>query len=159
MSLMEIREGGLAHPAVIDLLREHLHGLAQLSPPESVHALGVDALRRPGIDFWSAWEGDHLLGFGALKRLDSTHAEIKSMRTAHEHLRQGVGAALLCHLLDQAAQRGIRRLSLETGSAREFMPAHLLYQRFGFVACAPFADYVDDPNSVFMSKELQPDLP
>jgi putative acetyltransferase len=153
---MDIREGGLEHPDVLALLREHLQGLARLSPPESVHALGLDALRQPDVDFWSAWRDDALLGFGALKRLDAAHAEIKSMRTARAHLCQGVAAALLRHLLDTAGRRGLGRLSLETGSAREFAPAHRLYARFGFVPCGPFADYADDPHSVFMTREFQP---
>jgi putative acetyltransferase len=151
---MHIRAGGLDHPEVVALLREHLHGLAQLSPPESMHALGLDGLRGADVSFWSAWEDEQLLGFGALKRLDDRHAEIKSMRTAPAHLRQGVAAAILRHLLDEAVRRGYRRLSLETGSMAEFAPAHRLYARFGFVACGPFAQYVEDPNSVFMTKEL-----
>ena len=151
---MHIRDGGLDHPAVITLLREHLGEFAQLSPPESVHALGLEALRHRDIAFWSAWEDQTLLGFGALKRLDDLHAEIKSMRTAREHLRRGVAAALLQRLLDEAARRGYRRLSLETGSAGEFAPAHRLYERFGFCACAPFAGYIEDPHSLFMTREL-----
>jgi putative acetyltransferase len=153
---MEIREDGLDHPHVIALLREHLQGFAQLSPPGSVHALGAEALRRSGVAFWSAWRDDALLGFGALRRIDETHAEIKSMRTASAHLRQGVAAALLRCILDEAARRGIRRLSLETGSAPEFAPAHRLYERFGFVVCGPFADYPDDSHSAFMTKHISP---
>ena len=153
---MDIREGGLDHPDVIALLREHLQGLAQLSPPESVHALGLDALRDPDVEFWSAWRDDALLGFGALKRLDDAHAEIKSMRTVRAHRREGVATALLRHILEESARRGLRRLSLETGSAPAFAPAHLLYQRFGFVACGPFSDYSDDPHSVFMTMEFPP---
>jgi putative acetyltransferase len=151
---MDIRDGGLDHPEVIALLREHLHGLAQLSPPESMHALDLDSLRAADVSFWSVWEDEQLLGFGALKHLDDRHAEIKSMRTAAAHLRRGIAAAMLRHILDAATQRGYRRLSLETGSMAEFAPAHCLYAQFGFVECGPFAQYVEDPNSVFMTKKL-----
>ncbi|UHQ23551.1 GNAT family N-acetyltransferase [Lysobacter sp. 5GHs7-4] len=151
---MQIRAGQLDHPEVIALLREHLQGMAQLSPPESIHALDLDGLRRPEISFWSAWQGDELLGCGALKQLDAEHGEIKSMRTAARHLRKGVAAAMLRHLIDEAGRRAYRRLSLETGSMEGFAPARSLYARHGFGACGPFADYVDDPNSVFMSKQL-----
>jgi putative acetyltransferase len=154
---MEIRKGGLEHPSVVALLGEHLHRLSQLSPPESVHALGMDALKQGGVDFWSAWNEDALLGFVALKRLDDRHAEIKSMRTARAHLGKGVAAALLRHILDQAERCGFRRLSLETGSAPAFAPAHRLYERFGFVACGPFGNYDDDRHSVFMTRGIPTD--
>ena len=139
---------------MIALLREHLQGMARLSPPESVHALDLDGLRRPEISFWSAWQGGELLGCGALKQLDPGHGEIKSMRTAAPHLRKGVAAAMLEHLVGEAGRRAYRRLSLETGSMAGFEPARSLYARYGFEPCGPFADYVDDPNSVFMTKHL-----
>lgn len=151
---MDIRPDDLTDSAVIDLLREHLRDVAQHSPPESIHALDVEALRRPGISFWAAWQDGELLGCGALKQLDAWHAEIKSMRTASRHRRKGVAAALLRHILDEARRRGYRRLSLETGSAAAFAPAHRLYASFGFAPCGPFADYLADPYSVFMSRAL-----
>ncbi|ATE70054.1 GNAT family N-acetyltransferase [Lysobacter capsici] len=151
---MHIRSGELDHPQVIALLREHLRGMAELSPPESVHALDLDGLKRPDVSFWSAWDEDDLLGCGALKQLDAEHGEIKSMRTATAHRRRGVAAALLEHLLGEAGRRRYRRLSLETGSMEGFEPARSLYARYGFDYCGPFADYRDDPNSVFMSKAL-----
>lgn len=151
---MHIRTGELDHPAVIALLREHLRGMAELSPPESIHALDVDALKGPDIVVWSAWNDDELLGCGALRQLDAGHGEIKSMRTASAHRRRGVAAAMLEHLLGEAARRKYRRLSLETGSMEGFEPARRLYARYGFDYCGPFADYRDDPNSVFMSKAL-----
>ena len=95
-----------------------------------------------------------LLGCGALKELDSHHAEIKSMRTSSAHLRRGVASHLLTYILEEAARRGYARLSLETGSAEAFEPAQRLYARFGFDYCGPFGDYVEDPYSVFMTKEL-----
>ncbi|HEX8162717.1 MAG TPA: GNAT family N-acetyltransferase [Pyrinomonadaceae bacterium] len=151
---MDIKIDDLSGPEVHELLREHLRNMALHSPPESVHALGIEALRRPEITFWTAREGGELLGCGALKELDSRHGEIKSMRTSATHLRKGVAAALLNHILEEAARRGYRRLSLETGSAEVFEPARRLYAKFGFTYCGPFADYVEDPYSVFMTKEL-----
>jgi putative acetyltransferase len=128
--------------------------MAAVSPPESRHALDLDGLRRPEISFWSVWQGSELVGCGALKHLDARHAEIKSMRTARAHQRNGIAAMLLQHLMTEARQRGYRRLSLETGSMSFFKPAHRLYARFGFEPCGPFAGYVEDPNSLFMTKEL-----
>lgn len=151
---MEIRAIGPGHPVVARLLDEHLRGMAMLSPTESIHALGHDALLQPDIGFWSVWQGDALMGCGAIKRLDDAHGEIKSMRTAAAFQRQGVAACLLQHLIDEAARRGMRRLSLETGSMAGFAPAHCLYERFGFTRCAPFSDYREDPNSLFFSREI-----
>jgi putative acetyltransferase len=137
------------------LLGEHLRSMAMHSPPESVHALDIEALRKPDITFWAAWDGDQLLGCGALKELDSGHAEIKSMRTSSSHLRKGVAKRMLAHIIDEARRRSYRRLSLETGSNQPFEPARSLYASFGFTYCLPFADYVEDPHSVFMTKDLR----
>lgn len=125
-----------------------------ISPPESVHALDLDGLRRPEITFWTAWSGNALLGCGALKELSPDHGEVKSMRTARAHRRGGVARAMLAHIVAEARRRGYERLSLETGSMAEFAPARALYERFGFGYCGPFAGYVDDPNSVFMTRRF-----
>ena len=151
---MDIRPDGLNDPRVHALLGEHLQDMALHSPPESIHALDLDALRAPAISFWTAWRGRDLLGCGALKALGDGHGEIKSMRTARAHLRQGVAAAMLDHLIGEARRRGWRRLSLETGSMAAFAPAHALYARSGFRPCAPFADYAEDPYSQFMTLDL-----
>ncbi|WP_454828461.1 GNAT family N-acetyltransferase [Pseudoxanthomonas wuyuanensis] len=151
---MQIRLDPLAGPEIATLLLEHLQDMARHSPPESVHALDLDKLRQPDITFWSGWRGGELAGCVALKQLDPEHGEIKSMRTAAAHLRSGVAAELMRHVLAQAVQRGYRRLSLETGSMAAFAPARALYTRFGFVECGPFADYVEDPYSVFMTLTL-----
>lgn len=151
---MDIRIDDLQGPEVHELLREHLRGMSLNSPPQSVHALDIEGLRRPEITFWTVWEGGELLGCGALKELDSRHAEIKSMRTAARHLRRGVARNLLSHILEEARRRGYGRLSLETGSMEAFEPARRLYAGFGFTYCEPFADYVQDPYSVFMTREL-----
>jgi putative acetyltransferase len=151
---MEIKIDDLRGSAIAELLQAHLQSMSAISPPESMHALDIDALRQPDITFWSVWEGDELAGGGALKELDTQHAEIKSMRTASAHLRKGVASKLLEHIIKEARRRNYRRLSLETGSMKSFEPAHRLYAKFGFIYCGPFADYIEDPNSVFMTKEL-----
>jgi putative acetyltransferase len=155
---MEITIDDLTRPQVHDLLREHVHNMHQYSPPESVHALDLNALRKPEITFWTAWDGSELLGCGALKELDSTHGEVKSMRTAAAHLRKGVARAILTIIDAEARRRGYRRLSLETGSSAAFHPAHKLYESFGFTYCGPFEGYVEDPFSVFMTLELNAGL-
>ena len=154
MSDFIIRPGGLDHPAVQALLKEHLANMASISPPESCHAMDSSELGGSDITFWSAWSGDALAGCGALKQLDPEHGEIKSMKTSREFLRRGVAVQLLETILDTARERGYRRLSLETGSMKEFTPACRLYERYGFSCCPPFADYVLDPNSVFMTRTL-----
>jgi putative acetyltransferase len=151
---MEIRVDDLRGPEIAALLEEHLRHMYEVSPPESVHALDLDRLRRPEITFWTAWMGRELAGCGALKALDRTHGEIKSMRTAKPYLRKGVAAGMLEHILGEAGKRGYRRLSLETGSQPAFLPARTLYSRFGFRPCGPFAGYTDDPNSFFMTREI-----
>jgi len=151
---MKIRVDNLEGPEVAQLLREHLENMARISPAESMHALDLAALRAPEVTFWSAWEGEALLGCGALLELDARQAEIKSMRTAEAHRRKGVAAKLLEHLVAQARARGYRRLSLETGSQAEFEGAVKLYAKYGFQKCGPFASYGEDPSSVFMTLEL-----
>ena len=151
---MEIRVEDLTGAEIIALLHEHLRCMALVSPPESRHALNLDGLRQPDITFWSVWDGEELLGCGALKELDAQHAEIKSMRTASAHLRKGIASKLLQNLITEAKRRNYRRLSLETGSMDAFEPARRLYAKFGFINCGPFANYVEDPNSVFLTREL-----
>ena len=151
---MRIELDDLSRPAIHALLNEHLQSMYALSPPESVHALDLEQLRQPDITFWSAWEGSVLLGVGALKELDPTHGEVKSMRTAKPHLRKGVGRAVLTHIVGVGRARRYVRLSLETGSMAAFKPAQKLYESFGFAYCGPFGEYVEDPYSVFMTMRL-----
>lgn len=151
---MNIIIDDLSGPEIHALLQEHLDSMKLYSPPESIHALDLDALRKPEITFWTVWENGELLGCGALKELDSEHGEIKSMRTAARHRRKGAASAMLAHILSEAQQRGYKRLSLETGSHEAFAPARSLYASYGFTYCGPFADYVLDPYSVFMTREI-----
>lgn len=151
---MDIKIDDLTGSEVVALIGEHLQSMASLSPPESTHALNLDKLKKPEITFWSGWEQDELVGCGAIKELDSQHGEIKSMRTSSSHLRKGVAKRILEHIIEEAKQRGYQRVSLETGSMEAFEPARRLYASFGFQYCKPFSDYIEDPNSVFMTMEL-----
>ena len=155
---MQIKRDDLSGPEIRELLQEHLASMRQHSPPESVHALPIEGLCKPEITVWTVWENGELLGCGALKELDSQHGEIKSMRTASRHVRKGVAQTLLHHIIGEAGRRGYRRLSLETGSMEAFEPARELYARSGFTFCGPFAEYGEDPNSVFMTKELRVEI-
>lgn len=151
---MLIRVDDLRGPEVALLLTEHLDDMYAVSPPESVHALDLDKLRRPEITFWSVWDGDQLAGCAALKHLEDGHAEIKSMRTANLYRGKGVAIKIMEHILAVAAEREYERLSLETGTQDFFIPARKLYERFGFEYCGPFGDYAEDPYSAFMTKAL-----
>jgi putative acetyltransferase len=154
-TFMQIRVDDLGGAEIRALLAEHLHNMYQLSPPESVHALDLAGLLKPDITFWTVWSQDELLGCGALKELSRDHGEIKSMRTASAHRRKGVARAMLQHIIAEARSRSYTRLSLETGSMSAFEPARRLYESFGFTYCAPFADYAEDPNSVFLTRALE----
>ena len=149
-----IKLDDLSGPEIAELLQEHLDDMHVHSPPECVHALDLDALKKPEITFWTVWLDDRLVGCGALKELDKTHGEIKSMRTPNDFRGKGVGKLMLRHIIDEARRRNYKRLSLETGSMEAFEPARRLYESYGFSECGPFADYVLDPNSLFMAIEL-----
>jgi putative acetyltransferase len=151
---MEIRVDDPRRTQITALLREHLREAAVYSPPESVHALDVEALRVPEVTFWAARNGGELLGCGALLELDARHGEIKSMRTATAHLRKGVASSILRRIIAEAERRAYTRLSLETGSMPPYAAARALYARFGFVPCEPFGDYAPDPYSIFMTRRF-----
>jgi putative acetyltransferase len=151
---VEIKNDDLSGPEIQSLLEEHLKFMYAISPPESVHALNLDELRQPEITFWSAWEDGDLMGCGALKELGAGEGEIKSVNTAVCHRRKGVANRMMDHIITTARERGYHRLYLETGSEPEFAPARQLYTLLGFTVCSPFADYSDDPLSIFMTMEL-----
>ena len=151
---MRIEIDNLTHPKVAKLLQEHLDDMYATSPADSVHALCLEKLRKPGITFWTTWQQQELLGCGALKTLSAQNAEIKSMRTARQHLRKGVASKMLEYIILEAKVRGLQRLSLETGSQPYFQPAIKLYKAYGFEFCEPFADYKFDPSSKFMTLVL-----
>jgi putative acetyltransferase len=151
---MHIVEGGLDDPRVVALLDAHVARARAETARGSAHALDLSGLRSPDVTFWSAWEGDAVVGVGALRRLSSDHGEVKSMHTAEAARGRGVGSAILRRIMAAARSRGMSRLSLETGAWPYFTPARALYARHGFVECAPFGEYREDPNSVFMTLPL-----
>jgi len=151
---MKIRLDKLDSPEIIALLDEHHEEMRRHSPPGSIHALDLEGLKSPAIAFWSLWNKNELLGCVALKEISTDLAEIKSMRVTYKHQGKGIANYLMRHLLDIAIARGYKRLSLETGSMDGFDRARKLYEKFGFDYCGPFAGYVDDPNSLFMTKRL-----
>ena len=153
--MMRITPGDFSDPRVINLLHIHLTSARAETALGSAHALDLTGLQSPDISFWTIWEGEALLGIGALKQLSPDHGEVKSMHTVQSARRRGVAGAMLRHIIARARESGMSRLSLETGSWDYFRPAQALYRSHGFMECAPFADYVLDPNSVFMSLDLR----
>ena len=151
---MEIKVDDLSGSEIAEFLEEHIREMKSVSPPESKHALDLAGLRKPEITFWTVWDGGRLIGCGAMKELDADRAEIKSMRTTASCRGKGIASMLLQHILNEAKLRGYRRISLETGSMPFFQPARNLYAKYGFKNCAPFSKYKEDPNSIFMSKNL-----
>ena len=145
MSRWQIREDDLTGKKIAALLREHLENMNEISPPESVHALDLEALRSPDITFWTAWEKNELLGCGALKELDLRTGEIKSMRTVTIYRRRGVASKILEHIIKEAKLRAYDCLNLETGSFPEFVPAQALYKRYGFEYRSPSLDILKIP--------------
>lgn len=151
---MKIIIDDLSGPAIAAFLEAHLRHMQSMTPPESKHALDLDALRKPDVTFWSAMEGEAVVGCGAIKEIEPGHAELKSMRTDPARRRGGIASRLLEHILAEATRTGFTRISLETGSAEAFEPARRLYLRYGFDFCGPFGDYTPDPLSVFMTRAL-----
>lgn len=136
------------------LLERHLTFSHEQTPIEASFALAADGLVDPSIMFVSARRYGQLLAVGALKRLDPTHAELKSMHTTVEARGRGIGRAVVAHLVALARSAGVERVSLETGTTPAFAAARSLYARSGFVPCGPFADYVDGPWNTFMTLSL-----
>lgn len=151
---MRIERDDLSRPAVIALVERHLREAFANSPPGSVFALDRSGLTDPAVTLWTAWDGGDLLGMGALKALGDGEGEIKSMRTAPDAQRRGVGRAMLDHLIAEARARGWRRLSLETGSNTPFAAARAMYAAAGFVECGPFGDYRDTDFSRYFTLTL-----
>jgi putative acetyltransferase len=154
MDCVKILEDDLSGEAIRELVAFHLSGMHANSPACKVHALPVEKLRQPGVTFYSAWVGNALAGMGAIRELDSTHCELKSMRVASDWLGKKIGEAMLLHLLSVARQRGYARVSLETGQGPAFEPALGLYRKHGFVNCEAFAEYVLDDFSQCLTLRL-----
>ncbi|MGE8135760.1 GNAT family N-acetyltransferase [Novosphingobium subterraneum] len=154
MDCVKILEDDLSGEAIRELVAFHLSGMHANSPACKVHALPVEKLRQPGVTFYSAWVGNALAGMGAIRELDPTHGELKSMRVASDWLGKKIGEAMLLHLLSVARQRGYARVSLETGQGPAFEPALGLYRKHGFVNCEAFAEYVLDDFSQCLTLHL-----
>ncbi|HKX22104.1 MAG TPA: GNAT family N-acetyltransferase [Rhizorhapis sp.] len=150
---MEIRKDDPTAPHVADLLAHHLQELQNIMAERSF-ALDASGLSAASVTFWTAWEDDALVGFGALKELDTTHGEVKSMRAAPAARGTGVGRAILCHIIAEARNRGYAQVSLETGTTMLHEPAVSLYRSAGFVSCDAFADYQPSPHNQFLNLDL-----
>lgn len=155
--IMVIQRADFDDPGLAAFLQAHLDDLEPASPPESRHALDLTALQAPGVRLWVAIEGGTIVGTCGLAWLEPDHEELKSMRTDPARRGRGIGRRLLDVIISDARNRGVRRISLETGSADFFVAARALYAKAGFVGCAPFGRYADDPNSAFMTLELGAD--
>ena len=151
---LRIVKDDLNSDEIAAFLQEHLDEMHRFTPADGVHALNLESLKQPGIDFWSVWSGDEIVGCGALRELSSLSGEIKSMRTGSRFRGQGVASTLLSHLITVARDRGYEELLLETGSLPPFKPAQKLYRKFGFVECGPFENYEQKPSSCFMKLNL-----
>jgi putative acetyltransferase len=152
--MIDIREDDLSGAQTRALLALHLAGMHAHSPPGTVHALDLSGLKTPDVTVWTAWRGGTIAGMGALKSLGGAHGEIKSMRTHPDHLRQGVAAALLDHIIAEAGARGWRRLSLETGSGPAFEASLALYRKRGFVSCEAFGGYASTTFNQFLHMDV-----
>ena len=139
---------------VRELLARHLAFARSQTPPDDAHALDVEDLTGADITFFSYRRDGELLAVGALKELDASHAEVKSMHTVEPARGRGIGRAMVDHLVGVARERGFRRVSLETGSMAAFAPARSLYASAGYTPCEPFGDYSPSRNSVFMTRSL-----
>ena len=151
---MKSIEGNFDNSEVLELLNKHFIELRSVSPEGSAHVLDIEGLKDKNIKFWSLWEDNLLMGCGALKFLDKEHGEFKSIRTIDKFKRKGMGEKIISHLIDQASQIGIKKISVETGSGDFFAPARKLFQKFGFKTCKPFAHYKKDPNSCYFNLEI-----
>ena len=151
---MIIKPGDFNDPQIRELLRQHLQGMAETSPPGHSFALDLSGLQRPDVTFLSVWDDETLLAIGAIKELAADHGELKSMRTRKGNLRRGAATAMLNALLNLARERGYRRISLETGSGEAFEPALALYRKHGFKSGDAFADYVGSEFNQFLHLDL-----
>ena len=154
MSALDVRLDDLSGDQTRALLALHLSGMQANTPAGHVFALDLSGLQTPEVTVWSAWRGAAIAGVGALKSLGGGSAEIKSMRTHPDHLRQGVGAAILDHIIEEARRRGLTRLSLETGRGTSFEPALAMYRTRGFQSGGAFGDYEASDFNQFMHLDL-----
>lgn len=151
---MTITRADFSDPRLAAFLQAHLDDMEPTAPPQSRHALDLSGLQAPHVRVWVAEDEDGLVGTAALAAVDARHEELKSMRTEPRVRGTGVATRMLAHVLADARERGVERVSLETGSMEFFAPARAFYARAGFTPCPPFGSYVADPHSTFMTLEL-----
>ena len=151
---MKSIEGNFDNPKVYELLRKHFIELRSVSPAGSTHVLDIDGLKNPSIKFWSLWENEKLMGCGALKFLNESHGEFKSIRVADQYRGKGYGKKIISHLIAEAKELKIKKISIETGSGKFFKSARKLFKNFGFEKCEPFSHYKADANSCYMTLEI-----
>ena len=151
---MKSIENNFDHPQVNELLIKHFIELRSVSPKGSTHVLDIPGLKNPSIKFWSLWHNNNLVGCGARKLIDKKHGEFKSIRVADKFRGKGMGEKVISHLIYQAKEIGIKKLSIETGSGEFFVHARKLFEKFGFKSCKPFAHYKEDPNSCYFNLEI-----
>jgi len=140
---------------VNELLKKHFIELRSVSPEGSAHVLDIPGLKVDSIKFWSLWENNQLIGCGALKFLDDSHGEFKSIRIADKFRKNGLGIKIIEHLINEAKKLNIKKISVETGSGEFFSSARKLFKKFGFESCKPFAHYKEDPNSCYFSLDIK----
>ena len=148
---MKSIEGNFDNSEVLELLNKHFIELRSVSPEGSAHVLDIEGLKDQNIKFWSLWEGNLLMGCGALKLLNKEHGEFKSIRVEDRFRKKDNGIKILKHLIFEAKKLNIKRISVETGTGDFFTPARKLFNKCGFKLCKPFAHYKEDPNSCYMS--------
>ena len=151
---MKSIEGNFNNLQVNEMLKKHFIELRSVSPADSCHVLDIEGLKNSSIKFWSLWENEQLIGCGALKFLEESHGELKSIRVAEPFKNKGYGKKVIQHLILEAKKLNIKKLSLETGAGDFFLPARKLFKKIGFKNCSPFAHYKSDPNSCYMSLDL-----
>ena len=152
--MLKLIEGNFDHSEVNQLLKKHFIELRAASPEGSAHVLDISGLKVPSIKFWSLWKNDQLMGCGALKFLDKSHGEFKSIRVHNNFRGKGIGIKIIRHLVDEAKKLKINKISIETGAGDFFIPARKLFNNCGFKPCPPFAHYKEDVNSLYLTKYL-----
>ena len=151
---MKSIEGNFSNSKVDELLKKHFLELRSVSPADSCHVLDIDGLKVSSIKFWSLWDNDKLIGCGALKFLEEGHGELKSIRVAESFRNKGYGIKVIQHLILEAKKLNIKKISLETGAGKFFLPARKLFEKCGFKNCKPFDKYKENPDSCYMCLQI-----